>query len=80
MGGQHHRLGFLARVDGCLKRLEIWTASGGPDYAGKPRPVVILQDERIPTESVTICGLTSTPADVPFYRPVVGAGDRTGLR
>jgi mRNA interferase MazF len=63
-----------------LKRLEIWTAAGGPDYASKPRPVIILQDERIPTDSVTICGLTSDPADVPFYRPDVEAGERTGLR
>lgn len=63
-----------------MKRLEIWTAAGGPDYASKPRPVIILQDERIPTESVTICGLTSNSADVPFYRPTVEAGERTGLR
>ncbi len=29
-----------------VKRGEIWTVSGGKDYAGKPRPVVILQDDR----------------------------------
>ena len=63
-----------------MKRLEIWTASGGPDYASKPRPVVIIQDERISTESVTVCGITSDPAEVPFYRPTIDAGDRTGLR
>jgi mRNA interferase MazF len=63
-----------------LKRLEIWTAAGGPDYASKPRPVIILQDERIPTGSVTICGLTSDSAEAPFYRPDVQGGERTGLR
>ncbi len=63
-----------------MKRLEIWTAAAGLNYANKPRPVVILQDDRIPTQSVTICGLTSDPADAPFYRPNVEAGERTGLR
>ena len=66
-------------MEGGLKRLEIWTAAGGPDYASKPRPVVILQDERIPTESITICGLTSDPAEVPFYRPKVEASATSGL-
>jgi mRNA interferase MazF len=27
-----------------MRRGDIWTASGGQDYAGKPRPVVIVQD------------------------------------
>jgi mRNA-degrading endonuclease toxin of MazEF toxin-antitoxin module len=27
-----------------MKRGEIWTLAGGQDYAGKLRPVVILQD------------------------------------
>jgi hypothetical protein len=28
-----------------VKRGEIWTVAGGKDYARKPRPVVILQDD-----------------------------------
>ena len=28
-----------------MKRAEVWTVAGGPDYAGKPRPAVILQDD-----------------------------------
>jgi mRNA interferase MazF len=28
-----------------MKRGDIWTVSGGKDYAGKPRPVVIVQDD-----------------------------------
>jgi hypothetical protein len=27
-----------------MRRSEVWTVSGGKDYAGKPRPVVIVQD------------------------------------
>ena len=25
-----------------MKRGEVWTAAGGKDYAGKPRPIVIV--------------------------------------
>jgi mRNA interferase MazF len=44
-----------------LKRGEIWTIAGGADYAGKPRPAIILQsDEFDATPSVTVCPLTGT--------------------
>src|SRR2546426_9338640 len=39
-----------------LFRSEVWTAAGGKDYAGKPRPIVIVQDDRFDaTSSITIC-------------------------
>jgi mRNA interferase MazF len=64
-----------------VKRGEIWTASGGPDYAGQPRPVVILQDDRFDdTVSITVCPLTTNPADAPLMRPRVAPTDRNGLR
>ncbi len=28
-----------------MRRGDIWTVAGGADYAGKPRPVVIIQDD-----------------------------------
>ncbi len=64
-----------------MKRGEIWAVSGGPDYAGKPRPVVILQDDRFETTaSVTICGFTSNPADAPLFRLLVEPSETNGLR
>jgi mRNA interferase MazF len=55
-----------------LKRGEIWTAAGGPDYAGKPRPFVIVQDDRLGIlTSVTVCGFTRDPADTPIFRVAV---------
>ena len=56
-----------------MKRGEVWTASGGAAYAGKPRPVVIIQDDRFDaTTSLTICAFTSDPTDAPLMRlPVV---------
>lgn len=64
-----------------MKRGEIWTAAGGADYAGKPRPVVIVQDDRFEaTSSVTICAFTSDPTDVRFIRPVVEPDETNGLK
>jgi mRNA interferase MazF len=64
-----------------VKRGEVWTAAGGPDYAGKPRPVVVLQDDRFGhTASITVCLLTTSPADAPLLRPSISPTDRSGLR
>jgi len=52
-----------------LRRGEIWTVAGSGDYAGKPRPVVILQDDRFDmTKSVTVCGFTTNTTDTPLFR------------
>lgn len=64
-----------------MRRGEIWTVAGGPDYAGKPRPVVILQDDRFDaTSSVTICAFTTDPTPAPIFRLLVDPDDRNGLR
>jgi len=63
-----------------VKRGEVWTAAGGKDYAGKPRPVVIIQDDRFAaTASVTICPFTSDPTDAPLLRLVVEPSAMNGL-
>ncbi|CAN5409778.1 hypothetical protein BH24GEM3_BH24GEM3_16380 [soil metagenome] len=47
-----------------MKRGEIWTVAGGKDYAGKPRPAVIVQDDRFDaTDSITLCAFTTDPTD-----------------
>ena len=62
------------------KRGEIWTASGGPDYAGKPRPVVLLQDDRFAgTASITVCPLTTSSARAQTARPVIRPTADNGL-
>ena len=64
-----------------MKRGEIWTLAGGTDYAGKPRPVVILQDDRFEaTASVTICAFTTNPTDAPLFRLAVEPSETNGLR
>ncbi len=64
-----------------MKRGEIWTVAGGKDYAAKPRPVVILQDDRFEsTESITICAFTTDPTEAPLFRLPVEPSENNGLR
>ena len=64
-----------------MKRGEVWTVAGGADYAGKPRPVVILQDDSFDaTASITVCAFTTDPTDAPLFRLAVVPNDRNGLR
>ena len=63
-----------------MKLAEIWTAAAGTGYAGKPRPVVIVQDDRFDgTTSVTVCPFTSDVTDVPLVRPLVQPSPHNGL-
>jgi mRNA interferase MazF len=64
-----------------MRRGEIWTIAGGKDYAGKPRPGVILQDDRFDkTDSITICAFTTDPTDAPLFRLRVEPTESNGLR
>lgn len=64
-----------------MRRGEVWTVSGGNDYAGKPRPAVIVQDDSFDaTDSITICAFTTDPTDAPLFRLVVEPNERNGLR
>ena len=63
-----------------MKRGEVWIVAGGSDYAGKPRPAVIVQDDRFDaTASVTICAFTPDPADAPLFRLMVEPSAENGL-
>ncbi len=64
-----------------MTRGEVWTAASGTDYAGKPRPVVIVQDDRFNgTNSITICAFTSDPTDAPLFRIAVEPSETNGLK
>ena len=64
-----------------MRRGEIWTVAGGKDYAGKPRPMVILQDDRFDaTASITICAFTTDPTEAPLFRLLIEPSARNGLR
>jgi mRNA interferase MazF len=64
-----------------VKRGEVWTVAGWKDYAGKPRPAVILQDDSFDaTDSITVCAFTTDPTDAPLFRLAVEPTERNGLR
>ena len=64
-----------------MKRGDIWTVSGGKDYAGRPRPVVIVQDDSFDrTNSITICAFTTDETEAPLFRLPVEPNGRNGLR
>jgi mRNA interferase MazF len=55
-----------------VRRGEIWTVAARGAYTGKPRPAVIVQDDRFDaTASVTICVTTTDPTDAPLFRRLV---------
>ena len=64
-----------------MKRGDIWTVSGGQDYAGKPRPVVIVQDDSFDgTASITVCAFTSDATEAPLFRLPVTPDETNGIR
>jgi mRNA interferase MazF len=63
-----------------MRRGEVWTAAAGAGYAGKPRPVVIVQDDLFDaTASVTVCAFTTTESEAPLFRIPVRASEGNGL-
>ena len=63
-----------------MKRGEIWTAAAGSGYAGKPRPVVIIQDDHFDaTDSVTVCAFSTDPTEAPLIRLPVAPDEQNGL-
>ncbi|MPZ26075.1 MAG: type II toxin-antitoxin system PemK/MazF family toxin [Micromonosporaceae bacterium] len=63
-----------------MRRGEVWTATGGV-YATKPRPVLIIQDDRFDaTDSVTVCPMTTMLLDAPLVRVLVEPDAANGLK
>jgi mRNA interferase MazF len=64
-----------------MKRGEIWIVSGRGPQVGKPRPAVIIQDDRFDaTGSIAVCALTTDPVASPLLRLPVMPSAENGLR
>ena len=64
-----------------MRRGEIWTVAGGAGYVGKPRPAVIVQDDRFDAnDSIVVCPLTTDPTSAPLFRLPVQPSAQSGLR
>ena len=62
-----------------MQRGEVWTVSGS-GYAGKPRPAVIVQDDRFDaTGSVTVCAFTTDATEAPLFRLAIEPDDQNEL-
>ena len=62
-----------------MRRGDIVTVAGGV-YASKPRPALIVQDDRFDaTNSLTVCPFTSAQVDAPLLRVPVTADEVNGL-
>ncbi len=63
-----------------VKRGEVWTVAAGKGYAGKPRPAVIIQDDRFDaTASITLCVFTTDPTEAPLIRLEIAPDEANGL-
>lgn len=64
-----------------MKRGEIWIVAGGPDYAAKPRPAAVVQDDAFDaTASITVCPFTSLTTSAPLLRLPVEPSAKNGLQ
>ena len=64
-----------------MKRDDIWIVAGSKDYAGKPLPVVIVQDDYFDaTDSITICAFTTDETEATLFRLPVEPNERNSLR
>jgi len=63
-----------------VRRGDLYTAAARGAYTGKPRPVVVVQDDRFDaTASVTVCPLTTNPVEAPLTRIAVEPTRATGI-
>ena len=63
-----------------MKRGEVWTVAGGAEYAGKPRPAAIIQDDRFDDiESITVCPFTTNNTSAQLFRVPVEPAQANGL-
>ena len=62
-----------------MRRGEIWTVAGGGDYAGKPRPAAIIQDDKFDTDSVTVCPFTTDSTEAPLFRVEIEPSADNGM-
>ncbi len=68
-------------MDG-LARGDVVIVAGSGDFAGKPRPAIVVQSDLFnPTHaSVTLVPVTTTSVDAPLFRIPIQTSKSTGLK
>ena len=59
-----------------MRRGDIYTAAARGAYSGKPRPVVVIQDDRFDATAVPV---TTSEVEAPLLRIPVQSSETTGL-
>lgn len=63
-----------------MRRGDVYTATVRGPSTGKPRPVVVLQDDHFDaTASITVCPLTTTTVAAPLARVPIEPTDANGI-
>lgn len=63
-----------------MRRGDIYTAAARGTYTGKPRPVLVIQDDRFDaTASVTVVPFTTSHVEAPLLRIPIEPTAATGL-
>jgi mRNA interferase MazF len=63
-----------------VKRGEVYIAAAKGAYTGKPRPVLVIQDDSFDaTASITVCQFTTDPVDAPLLRIPIDPSTSNGL-
>ena len=63
-----------------MSRGDIYSAAARGAYTGKPRPVIVVQDDRFDaTASITVCPTTTSSVDAPLLRVRVEPSELNGL-
>jgi len=63
-----------------LKRGDVYIAAARGAYTGKPRPAVIVQEDRFDaTASVTVCPVTTSAVEAPLTRISIEPSTLNGL-
>lgn len=64
-----------------MRRGDICTVAGNSGYASKPRPAVVVQDDRfMDAFSIVVCPFTTDPTDAPIVRLVVQPSETNALK
>jgi mRNA interferase MazF len=63
-----------------VNRGEIWSVAARGAYTGKPRPAVVVQDDRFDaTASLMVCAMTTDLTDAPLFRLLIEPDALNGL-
>jgi mRNA interferase MazF len=64
-----------------VNRGDVVSIAAKGNYAGKPRPAVIVQSDlfNLTHDSVTVCLITSELHDAPLFRPLIKPTEANGL-